>query len=375
MIFPAVRRRIGARRTNPNTESDLKMNRFQMRVVATLSALAVVGPAAAQQTGPVLRTGAAEITIGGRVHTQFTTSSVDTVPVQEWVLRRLRLESTVKVNDVVGGKISVDFAGNRVTIKDAYLTMELDPAFRIQAGNQHRPFGVFAQTSSNRIPFAERGARIRGLSEAFDEHNLLLDLGYTDRDLGLQISGAPRNAPAGLFYGVGYFNGPARRPTLNQDSYQLAARVGVKPLRNVTVAGSWSRRDFAAGDTTRTGMAWALDAEVGSYAPGFHFVGEVTTGDFDPFEDARFFGAQAWLAYRTREMGGRIKHIEPALRVSHGDPEMDDDQDVAVGGLLVTPGLNLYVGGMNRIMFNADFWHADTGRRENSFKTQFQLAF
>lgn len=351
------------------------MNRFQMGFVAALGALALASPAAAQQTGPVLRAGAAEITIGGRVHTQFTTSSVDTVPVQEWVLRRVRLESTVKVNDVVGGKVQLDFAGNRVAIKDAYLTMELDPAFRIVAGNQHRPFGIITQTTSNRILFAERGARIRGLTDSWEEHNLVADLGYADRDLGLQITGAPHGAPAGLFYGVGYFNGPARRPALQEDTYQLTARAGIKPARNVTLAGSWSRRDFARGDTTHAGTAFALDAEIGHYGPGFHFVGEVVTGDFDPFRDARFFGAQGWVGYRTRELRGSIKHVEPALRLSHGDPDIDEDQDVAVGGLLVTPGVNLYLGGQNRIMFNADLWRGDNGRREQSFKTQFQLAF
>jgi len=352
------------------------MLRRPMRRLVTIAAgTLVTTPLAAQQSGPVLRTGAAEITIGGRAHFQFTTSSVDTVPVQEWVMRRLRLESTVKVNEVVGGKISVDFAGNRVSIKDAYLSMDLDPALRIVAGHQHRPFGTLAQASSNRIPVAERGVRVRGLEDAWDEHNLVTDLGYADRDLGLLLSGAPHNAPAGLFYGVGYFNGPARDPGVHEDTYQLAARVGMQPASNVTIAGSWSRRDFPSGDGTRAGTAWALDAEVGSDAPGFHLVGEVTTGDFDPFEDARFFGAQAWLAYRTRELAGTVKHVEPALRISYGDPGIEDGQDVPIGGLLLTPGVNLYVGGLNRIMFNADLWRADDGRREHSFKTQFQLAF
>lgn len=351
------------------------MSARRSHTLAAIALLLASFPARAQQTGPTLRTGAAEITLGGRVHTQFTTSSVDTVPVQEWVLRRVRLESTVKVNDWVGGKVQLDFAGNRVSIKDAYLTMELDPAFRIVAGNQHRPFGIITQTTSNRILFAERGTRIRGLGEAFDQHNLVAELGYADRDLGLQVTGAPSGAPMGLFYGVGYFNGPARRPAVHDDTYQVVGRVGVRPAGNVSVAGSFSRRDFVEGDSSAAGTAWALDAEIGSYAPGFHLVGEAVVGDFDPHTDSRFVGSQLWLAYRTPALGGRVTHVEPAVRVSHGDPDADQDSDVAVGGLLVTPGVNLYLGGMNRIMVNADIWRGDNGRREFSFKTQFQLAF
>jgi hypothetical protein len=41
----------------------------------------------------------------------------------------------------------------------------------------------------------------------------------------------------------------------------------------------------------------------------------------------------------------------------------------------VTPGINLYLGGQNRVMFNYDFWNPTDGERQGSFKTQFQLAF
>ena len=67
-----------------------------------------------------------------------------------------------------------------------------------------------------------------------------------------------------------------------------------------------------------------------------------------------------------------------------GPPACGDDEDVLGrgdegpeegGGTLVTPGVNLYLGGLNRIMFNWDFWNPLTGESQNSFKTQFQLAF
>ena len=348
---------------------------LRMTAAGFLAVLAVSTPIVAQQSPPVLRTGAAEISVGGRVHAQFVTSSVDTVPVQEWLLRRVRLESAVKVNDFVGGKVQLDFAGNRVSVKDAYLTLDLAPALRVLAGNAHRPFGILTQTSSNRILVAERGARIRGLSGAWEQNNLVAELGYADRDIGLQVMGAPGGAPLGLFYAAAYTNGPARQPALHEDTYQLSARAGVHPTGSTAIAVSWSRRDFARGDTTRAGVAWAVDGEIGRYGPGFHLVTELSYGDFDPFEEAHFFGGQVWLGYRTPELGGRISSVEPVLRISHGDPDVEERVDVAAGGTLITPGLNLNLGGQNRVMLNYDVWRGDRGQTETSFKTQFQLAF
>ena len=41
--------------------------------------------------------------IGGRFHTQFNTTSLEEEPESELILRRVRLEATVRVNDVVSG--------------------------------------------------------------------------------------------------------------------------------------------------------------------------------------------------------------------------------------------------------------------------------
>jgi hypothetical protein len=344
-------------------------------LLAVAGLVTVAGGASAQQTVPVLHVGAAEITVGGRAQTQFTTSSVDTVPMQEWVMRRLRLETVLKVNDLVGGKIQLDFAGNKVAMKDAYISLDFDPALRLLVGNAHRPFGIMTQTTSNRILPIERGTRIRGLPEAWEEQNLVTELGYSDRDLGMHVLGAPHGAPLGLFYAASYTNGPARKPTVHDDTYQLSARVGVHPTHTTTLAASWSRRDFAQGDSTNAGVAWAMDGEIGHYGPGFHLVTEAAYGDFDPAAGAHFFGAHVWLGYRTRELHSKIRNLEPMLRVSHGDPDVESDIDVAEGGTLITPGLNLYLGGLNRVMINYDLWRQDDGSRENSFKMQFQLAF
>jgi len=357
------------------------------RVLAVTSAclLAVTKVRAQQPAGGVVVTsGAAELRIGGRIQTQFATSTVDTVPATGFELRRLRLEATVKFNDVVSGKIQPDFApGNHVVMKDAWMKIALDPAFTLLAGQAFRPFSPITFTSSTRTLPIERGVRIRGLAGAFDEYDVVSALGYSERDVGLQVLGAPKGAPLGLSYQAGFFNGPARERARDRNTYQLAARASVSPVKDLRVGGAWSSLDFvrapadpAATVEVRRGSAWEADLEYGAYErPGVHLVAEAAYGDFQPFTGTRFFGTQGWLGYRTPRLGGKIQSAEPLLRASYADADVNDRAGANPGGLLLTPGVNLYLGGLNRVQLNWDFWNPLEGDSHNSFKTQFQVAF
>ena len=361
------------------------MPAFTGRILAVTSAvlLLVTAPAAGQ--GFVIATpdSSAKITFGGRVQTIFNTTSVDDEPVAQTELRRVRLEATLQLGDFIQGRIQPDFAGSRVSLKDAYVRLNFHPAAQLGAGQAHRPFGVISPASSTRILLIERGVRIRGVEEAFDEYNLIAGLGYSDRDVGLQLRGEPRNAPLGLSYAAGFFNGPAVSLAPEEQTWQAVARVAARPADAVRLGVSWSRIDHVLEDTTdetvltREGQAWAADVELGSDRGGLHVIAEATVGDFDPFADARFFGAQGWVAYRTGRVSERISAVEPVLRVSYGDPDADDDGELedAHGGTLVTPGVNLWLGGLNRFALNWEVWNPRDRERVHSVKAMFQLAF
>jgi hypothetical protein len=351
--------------------------------VTSAALLLVTAPAAGQ--GFVIATpdSSAKITFGGRVQTIFNTSSVDDVPAAQTELRRVRLEANLQLGDLVYGKIQPEFAGSRVTLKDAYVRLNFHPAAQLWAGQAHRPFGVISPASTVRILPIEKGLRIRGVRDAFDEYNLLLNLGYSDRDVGLQLRGEPRNAPLGLSYAAGVFNGPAQTLAPEENTWQAVARVAARPVGGVRLGASWSRIDHVLEETTdeelltREGQAWAADVELGSERGGLHVIGEATYGDFNPFVDAKFFGAQGWVGYRTGRVSERIAAVEPVLRVSYGDPDVDGEAelDEAHGGTLVTPGVNLWLGGLNRFAVNWEVWNPDDGERVHSLKALFQLAF
>lgn len=336
-------------------------------------------PVAGQDSDRVsIGSDALQIDIGGRVQTQFNTTTVFSEAPSELILRRVRLEFDVKVNDLISGAIDPDFAGNEVSLKDVYLKLNFSPAFQVLTGQAYKPFGLIEQTSSTRILPIERGLRVRGLS-AVDEYALVNGLEYSDRDIGLQVMGEPGFIPLGFRYQAGIFRGPLHGSSNIDDSYQYAARVTVQPIDVVTIGGGWSSRHFLESpvdesDPFERGHAFEVDLEVGTFAPGLHLLGEVAWGDAGPAMPGDFFGAQGWLGWRSEPVGRWLSAIEPIFRASYGE--------VADGGgatsTLLTPGLNVYFGGRNRFMVNYDFvlLGADVeDDTEGSFKAQMQMAF
>lgn len=344
-----------------------------------LIALFVAGPVAAQNpSGVSIGSEALRIEIGGRLQTQFNTTTVFSEAPSELILRRVRLEFDVEVNDLISGAIDPEFAGDELTLKDAYLKLNFSPAFQVLTGQAYKPFGLIEQTSTTRILPIERGLRVRGLG-AVDEYALVNDLQYSDRDIGVQVMGEPGFIPLGFRYQAGIFRGPLHGSSNIDDSYQYAARVTVQPMDVITIGGGWSSRHFLQVPVDETdpferGHAFEVDLEVGTFAPGLHLLGEVAWGDAGPQDGDDFFGAQGWLAWRSEPVGRWLSAVEPIFRASYG--EVDDG-----GGptsTLLTPGLNVYFGGRNRFMLNYDFvlLGADVeDDTEGSFKAQIQLAF
>jgi hypothetical protein len=350
--------------------------------VVTSALLLVTAPAAGQGFTVATPDSSARITFGGRVQTIFNTTSVHDNPATETELRRVRLEANLQFGRVVSGKIQPEFAGSRVSLRDAYVRFNLDPAFQVWAGQAHRPFGVISPASTVRNPTPEKGLRIRGV-EGYEHFNLLSGLGYSDRDVGLQLRGEPAGAPLGLSYAAGIFNGPSRADAPEENTYQVVARVAARPVGWARVGVSWSRIDFAheppddvQGLIMTEGAAWEADVELGSERGGPRAVFEVARGDSDPLPEAEFVSAQGFVTYRTGRVSSTLSAIEPLLRVSWADPDVDDDAvGLPVGGTLVTPGINLWLGGMNRFGLYYDLWNPDAGESARSFKALFQLAF
>lgn len=352
---------------------------MNFRVLAVLSAT-LAGPSllSAQSSDQTLRvtTNAVEVKIGGRVHTQFNTTSIDGQPASQFLLRRARVEFSARVSDRVSGVVNPEFGNDQVVLKDAYVAFDLSPRVTMIAGQAHRPFGLLEQTSSKRMMPVERGLRVRGLSDV-DGYAVMNGLGYSDRDIGVQLRST---LDEGLELTAGVFQGPLHGQVGDHSSYQYAARVRGTVAPDVRVGAGWSNRDFAtgvgAGLELERGNAFEIDLEYGSFAPGLHVLAEIASGDVNPFTDERFHAAQTWIAYRTEPFDGTDMVLEPLLRISYADVAVDGQPTTQRGGTLLTPGLALYFGPLNRIAVNYDFWwNKGPGDEASSLKVLFQMGF
>ncbi|MBW3552358.1 MAG: OprO/OprP family phosphate-selective porin [Gemmatimonadetes bacterium] len=324
---------------------------------------------AAGGAAQVVQAGPLTLDFTGRAQVQSNTTSIGDDELGEgngpataaFETRRIRFGTAFAFEDWITGVLEVDFGGGAASLTDAYIDVELSEAFGVAAGQQKKPFGLFELTSNTKILTIERTARIRGLEEYLgalpgDAHTLLDEGRYLGRDIGVVVHGEAGR----VGYAGGVFNGsgPNAREELGSKAY--AGRLALGVTEAVVVGAAVSRqptgRDGPDGDEL-IGTAWAIDAELGGFRePGMHLMAEVMGGDGPALtpgaEMPRMLGAQAaagWFVQRT----GRVEGVEPVLRVSWGDPDTDADSEA---GALITPGVNLYFTGRNRLMLNGDLY-------------------
>jgi hypothetical protein len=365
-----------------------------MRVMLMAAAVLVLGAAPARAQAPTVT-----VSMTGRMQFQWNTTSVDAAEVGEPIAsstfetRRVRLGANVRVGDWIRGYIEPEFALGRLQLKQVWMAMEFDPSLVVRAGQFKKPFSVIHLTSSTAHPMIERGVRIRGLTEALalqnqgelssvrdnllvgEQHALLETQGYLAYDLGVALEGRL----GGFGWSAGVFNGNAADTRDENSGKSLAARLtyAVDAGVPVTLGGAWSRRELnwpAASDPdTRTGDAFELDIELGGLRQGWWALAEVSSGTNLATEE-RFLGAQGVAARFIPTGGARIEGVEPMARVSYGDPDDSVDGDA---GVLLTPGVNLYFAGRNRLMLNWDVFVPESDRfeKQHAGRAQINLHF
>jgi hypothetical protein len=363
--------------------------------VYALLLCAAAAPADAQ--APAVRA-----TFGGSMNYQWNSTSVgqgdlaaDAASLAPYTFeqRRIRLRADVQVSDWITGRVEPDFAMGRLTLRSAWMAFELDSALVIRAGQMKKPFSRMTLISGTITPVIERGVRIRGLADAMraaddgtlgvlrdqlliGEHYALIDAQrYAGYDMGLTLEGRRGS----IAWAGGVFNGGGADVRDENAGVSGAARLTWQaPLRApLTLGAGWSRRvmnwPLARDTDTRAGNAFEVDMELGGFRRGLWVLGEVALGD-QLAAQQRFLGGQLVTAYYMAAGAGRIEGWEMAARVSYGDPNRSVSGDE---GVLVTPGVNLYFVGRNRLMLNWDLY-VPSGNRfdaEHALRAQVNLYY
>lgn len=338
--------------------------------------------ATAQADGQVeIKARDATITVGGRLHTQLSTSTVDDEDTNIF-MRRARLYVGLVVNDFLEGRVQTEFSGGSAKLQDAYMRLNFSDQFRVSMGQFKRAFDLFEESSSTRLSLIERDGRVAGVSNCqgpggvCSYSRLTEKLGYAGRDIGLKIDGVLSDK---VSYGFTATNGTGINVSDENGGKSFSGRVRVDVADDITVGANIGIHDYLdATDDTEYGVAFGGDVDFGGWQDGLHVQAGLVAGDnwgaLDVSGDAAtFLTAQAVATYYIALTDSpRFVGIEPVARVSWGDPDTGVDND---GGLLVTPGLMLYIIGRNKIGFNWDIYSPQTGDTESSFKFQTFLYF
>lgn len=337
---------------------------------------------------------AVEVKVGGSAQFQFSTTSVDLgddVAGSAWEMRRVRPTIDVTIDEWIEARIQPDVAMGRLRIADAYVNLGFTDALAVQVGQFKKPFSQLELTSSTKLIVIERGLRMRGLTSELsasglfetidgalivpEHYEILEELGYLGRDLGVQIHGGRGR----VGYALGLFNGEGSDQIDEHGGKSVAGRLVVTPTESVPfrIGGGLSYREaFDDGDRSSTGTAFEVDAEWGDFrAAGLHVQAELATGDnLGSATDESFLGAQALAAWFFPLAGAKLEGFELDGRVSYGDPRTDVDNDEA---WLFTPGAVFYFYGRNRLMLNWDVFvpSADALETRNAFRAQLQVHF
>lgn len=339
------------------------------------------GPAAAQEFST--RAPADSVVIGARVHTQFNTSSAPATPGSEFLIRRARIWVSSRINETFDGVAQIEFAQGSARARYAFLRAWLHPAARVSAGQFKRSFDMFALSSSSLMLPVERTGRIRGVDQCAGVGSVCSysqfseTLQYSLLDIGVMVEGDV--AGERVSYRAGVTNGTGGNETEENGAKSVSAHAAFRPLAHVELGGGLSTHDYPdpGGGSDRHAVAWAVDAQVGDPAQGPRLKAGLMVGDnwrlLSPDgEEATFLAWQAVGGYRVPLRSALTESIEAVARITGGDPDRATARD---GGLVWTPGVNLYLADRNKLSANVDVWRPASGPSAWSLKVQTQLYF
>jgi hypothetical protein len=353
--------------------------------------LASAGTAAAQLQLP----DGVSVRLSAMMQTQFNTTSVDSadgaaVPGSELLIRRARLTFDLKVGGLLSARLEPDYYSfssiggtGLFTLRDAWVRATFGPALRTTLGQFKRPFDLFQLSAASQLLVIERTGAIRGvqacggLASVCSYSALAAGLLYADRDVGVMLDG---DLTAGrIHYAAALTNGRPMNLRETNSNKSYTGRVSVRPLKDVTVGVNAGRHDYAhpTSGAQRFATAWGADVEIGNYANGVHVQAALVGGDdwqlaTGPETVAKFLTMQAILAYKAPVRHKWVTGIEPVARASWGDPDTSAGGD---DGWLLTPAVNVYLGGRNMLLTDLDVWAPSLGHTQYSFKTQLNFYF
>jgi phosphate-selective porin OprO/OprP len=327
--------------------------------------------------------------------------------------RRARLYTSGTIYNNIKYKFQIDFAGNRVVIKDAYLRFTKIPVVgNITLGNFKEPRGFEMLTSSNYITLMERS-----LTNQFDN----------DRNLGFMLNNSFLDKRLSLF--AGYFYPSGNNAKYSGNKYDLTFRIAGLPYYNnknhdlklvhLGAGFTYENHDneelsYASRPESHLAPKYLkvemdevsdlteINGELVVVYNSLSFHGEYTmasisTGKYSALQQEKYafssvFGTLSWLVtgeHKNYSKGknafGRLSPksnfgtkggfgaVELALRYSNLNLNYKDLNGGRMDNL--TLGVNWYLNPVTRIMFNYIYSDIKDQGIANIYQMRFQINF
>ena len=144
--------------------------------------------------------------VGARLHTMWMLTNSETDPANQFSIDMARVTFRWQQYKLIRVKLQADIDQlfkdtAKSLMRDAYVQIAPLKALVFRLGQFKRPFSRFELRSRGQLATVNRGPANEFLVE---------DLGFGDRDIGLQIHGRIGNKDQGFGYAVGVFNGTGK---------------------------------------------------------------------------------------------------------------------------------------------------------------------
>ena len=301
-----------------------------------------------------------DLDVGGKLYVLWAVSDLVTEPANTFAFNRARLRLRWKREKILEAKLSVefsDFGTNSAPtdiLRDAYLAVG-DPKrwhARVTAGQMKRPFSRIELQSLRTLPTVKRG-----VSNGW----MVRDLGFGNRDLGLQVDGT---AGKGQWFGyaVGAYNGPGRNADERglDGSKDVAARLEFRPAEWAEIGVGTSLRTFDRADgADLPRVTWMAGADV-AFKGGkwVRITGEGLVGEAWLLPDRPLtWSGLLMLSSRAIKLPFLRARLEPLVKA---ELTVRDAGDMDTGIWMLATGVNLHLLDRFRLMVQGEFiWPGD----------------
>jgi hypothetical protein len=318
-------------------------------LIISLLLLLVTAPAAAK---PDKKN---EFDVGGKVYVLWAVSDLETEAANAFSFTRARVRFRWIREKILEAKLQVEFSdlGSDMAptdiLRDAYLAVG-DPKrwhARVTAGQMKRPFSRIELMSLRRLPTVHRG-----LSNAW----MIRDLGFGNRDLGIQIDGT---AGEGQWFGyaIGAYNGAGRNAEERglDGSKDVALRLEFRPAKWVELGVNTSLRTFDRGEgADLPRFTWMAGGDVvfrgGKYV---RIAAEGLVGEAWLLPDRPLtWSGLLMVSSKAIQLPFWRARLEPLVK---GELTVRDAGDMDTGIWMIATGVNLHLFDRFRLMVQGEF--------------------